>query len=259
MNDRPIPVPAMTPRREARIALVGGAGAIGARTAEVLEALGCVPVVLDTPRALETTGFIDELEHHVIDLEDETTVDRAFAALAADDDHLDGLVNLAGFTRGHDPVEDLSPATWDAIQNVNLRGAFLVARAALPMLHRGTAASAVLLSSVLGIETMPGYAAYGAAKAGLLSLTRVLARENAPTVRVNALAPGAVDTPFLSGGTGRPSEPRRLDPESYGHMVPLGRIARVDDIVGPILFLLSPASGYITGTTILVDGGLVPR
>ena len=84
-----------------------------------------------------------------------------------------------------------------------------------------------------------------------------LALENAPGIRVNAVAPGAVDTAFLRGGTGRSHQdaPARLNPQSYGQFVPLGRIAQPQDVVGPILFLLSPAAAYMTGQTLYVNGG----
>lgn len=245
----------LCPRPDARIAVVGGAGAIGSAVVTALHAEGCRVTVLDTEAALSGAPIPGGVQTRVIDATDERSIEQAFAGFGA----LDGLVNCAGFTVGHEPITDLSTAAWDAVHNVNLRGAFLVAKSAIPLLRAGDQAAVVLLSSVLGIDTLAGYAHYGAAKAGIISLTRAIAHENAPLLRANAVAPGAVETPFLTGGTGRPVEPRRLDPAVYGQAVPLGRIAQVGDIVGPVLFLLGAASRYITGQTLLVDGGMVPR
>ena len=112
------------------------------------------------------------------------------------------------------------------------------------------------MSSSLGLRAAEGYGPYATAKAGMLGLVRMLARENAPWLRVNAVAPSAVDTEFLTGGTGRPQRAAHLDVDEYARHVPLGRIARPADVMGPILFLLSPAAGCITGQTLIVNGGL---
>ena len=106
---------------------------------------------------------------------------------------------------------------------------------------------------------MPGYGPYGASKAGLIALTKSIAMEEAPLVRANAVAPGAVRTAFLEGGTGREGRAKgggtRLDVAAYVRGVPMGRIAEAEDVVGPILFLLSGASGYMTGQVLWVNGG----
>jgi 3-oxoacyl-[acyl-carrier protein] reductase len=101
------------------------------------------------------------------------------------------------------------------------------------------------------------YGAYGPAKAGLLLLMRQLALENAPHVRVNAVAPVPVDTAFLRGGTGRSDEQGEppLPTEVLAKLAPMGRMATPEDIVGPVLFLLSNASAYMTGQTLFVNGG----
>ena len=132
-------------------------------------------------------------------------------------------------------------------------------RAALPMLRAGRDPALVLVSSGLAQRVLPGYAGYAAAKAGLIALTKAIAVENAPGLRANAVAPGAVDTEFLAGGTGRApaadTPPLRFDVEAYARTVPMGRIATPEDVVGPILFLLGPASRYMTGQVLYVNGG----
>ena len=108
-------------------------------------------------------------------------------------------------------------------------------------------------------SAVPGHGPYSVAKAGIIQLTRLLAQENAPTVRVNAVAPGAVDTAFLRGGTGRGGDDgaieRHVDPVAYVKSVPLGRLGVAEDIVGPILFLLGSGARYVTGQTLHVNGG----
>lgn len=183
-------------------------------------------------------------------------VTQAFAQIAAVVPALDGLVHLAGFTKPRTYIADIDPADWREVVEGNLDSAFLCVREALPLLHKGDAPSVVLTSSGLAVKSTPGYGSYAAAKAGLLAFMRVLAAEMAPHARVNAIAPSAVDTPFLEGGTGRPARALGFDRDVYVQTVPLARMATADDIVGPILFLLGPSSAYITGHTLHVNGGL---
>lgn len=115
----------------------------------------------------------------------------------------------------------------------------------------------VMMVSGLAAFTRPGYGPYAACKAAMVSMTKTLALEAAPAIRVNAVGPGAVDTAFLRGGTGRSDEDEapRLDIEAYAAMIPLRRIAVAEDVVGPTLFLLGPDSAYMTGQVLWVNGG----
>ena len=139
----------------------------------------------------------------------------------------------------------------------NLRTTFLACTAAMPLLEAGEDASLVNIASGLAQFIRPHYGPYAAAKAGMIALTKTLAHEHAPKVRCNVVAPGAVDTAFLRGGTGRSDEQQQttIDVAAYGAMIPLNRIAVPDDIVGPILFLLGPGSRYMTGQSLWVNGG----
>ena len=152
----------------------------------------------------------------------------------------------------------LASSTRPAGQGVidaNLTGAFLVAKAALPRLKAGRGASLVNVSSGLAARLRPGFGAYGASKAGLIALTKSIAVENAPDIRANVVAPGAVATAFLRGGTGRAEAAVRLDVDAYARALPLGRIAEPADVVGPILFLCGPGAAYMTGQVLWVNGG----
>jgi 3-oxoacyl-[acyl-carrier protein] reductase len=182
-------------------------------------------------------------------------VTRAFDALKASWPTLGALVNLAGFTNDQIPTEQVPPNEFDEIIAGSLRSTYLVARQALPMLKAGGGGTIVHTASGLASNVRPGFGAYGAAKAGVIALTKALARENGPTIRANAIAPGAVDTEFLHGGTGRTQTEHKMDWNTYVKMIPLGRLAEPLDVVGPILFLAGPASRYMTGQVLWINGG----
>ncbi len=245
----------LTPVSGTRIAVVGGCGGIG--RAVVQAALDCDlhVTILDLPTSLRQSPAPDGVRTIPIDVTDATSVTAAFAGF----DGLDALVNLAGFAAAKAPVDGLDPAQWGAVVGANLTGAFLVARAVLPLLRAsgggGTPSSLVHVSSGLAARLMPGYGPYGAAKAGLIALTKSIAVENAPLVRANAVAPGAVDTEFLRGGMGRTAVGIRLDVPAYASTIPMGRIATAADVAGPILFLCGPGAAYMTGQVLWINGG----
>jgi 3-oxoacyl-[acyl-carrier protein] reductase len=211
--------------------------------------------VLDLPTSIEQHRPPAEAILFPLDGSSETEVSRAFGELRSRWDSLDGFVDLAGFMKGFHPIADMPIAIFDEVIAGNLRTQFLCARAALPLLRASAQGSMVNVASTLGVDVHGGYTHYAAAKAAIIALTKGLARENAPHVRVNALAPGITDTAFLSGGTGRDKQFDGFSTELYAKRVPLKRVAVADDMVGPILFMLGPASRYMTGETLIVDGG----
>jgi NAD(P)-dependent dehydrogenase (short-subunit alcohol dehydrogenase family) len=210
--------------------------------------------VLDLPASLARHPVPAGVQAIPVDARDAASVAVAFAAL---DDGLDGFVNLAGFLLGMGRLEAVQPEFWDEVVAGNLRAAFLTARAALPLLAKGENASMVQMVSGLAAHTRPGYGPYAACKAAMISMTKTLALEAAPAIRVNAVGPGAVDTAFLRGGTGRSDEDgaTNLDIATYSAMMPLKRIAQPSDVVGPVMFLLGPDSAYMTGQVLWVNGG----
>lgn len=261
-RDRPVSATllALAPPAGRRIAVLGACGGIGRALVTALVAAGCRVAALDLPASLETHPPPEGVARLPLDATDEGAVAVAFRALDGEFGGLDGLVNLAGFTLERRAIADTPPSAWAEVVSGNLIATVLACQAALPLLQRGTDAAIVNASSGLAVKPAPGYGPYAAAKAGVLALTRTLAQESAPRVRVNAVAPSAVDTAFLRGGTGRGGDADtavRLDLEAYIRAIPLGRIAWADDVVGPILFLLGPAAAYVTGQTLHVNGGLL--
>jgi len=236
-----------------RIAVLGGAGGIGRALVAALLDDGDAPLVLDLPASL--ARHPPQAPSIPVDIKDEASVDAAAAALAGGALPLDGFVNLAGFTRGLRSVCETPTDAFDETLSGNLRGAFLASRALVP--HLGEGASVVQVASGLAQHIRPGHGAYAMAKAGVLALTKTMAVELAPRVRVNCVAPGLVETAFLTGGTGRSDESAEpfLSVEAARAGVPLARHARPRDVVGPIRFLLGDDSAFMTGQVLWVNGG----
>jgi NAD(P)-dependent dehydrogenase (short-subunit alcohol dehydrogenase family) len=166
---------------------------------------------------------------------------------------IDILVNNAATNPTMSPLVDLDQAAWDKIMQVNLTGPFLLCQRAVPLMIAGGGGSIINIASVAGLSPWPGLGAYGISKSGLIAMTKLLARElGASRVRVNAIAPGLIDTRFSAALMQTPSIY-----EGAVARTALGRHGVPADIVGAALFLASDASAYVTGQTLVVDGGSV--
>jgi 3-oxoacyl-[acyl-carrier protein] reductase len=245
------------PAKGARVLVAGGCGGIGREVVAALVQGGARVAVLDLERSIREHPLPGGVAAHAVDAGDERSVAGAFAALAKEWDGLEGFVNLVGFSPQLEPVAAMPAATWTQTVAGNLNASFLLCRAALPLLKKGKDAALVNASSGLALRASNGYGPYAASKAGIISLTKTLAVENAPAVRANAIAPAAVDTQFLTGGTGRDQRASHIDLAAYVKMIPLGRVAVAADVVGPTLFLLGPASAYMTGQVLYINGGML--
>ena len=238
---------------EKHLILLGGAGGIGRAVARRAIRDGWRVSVLDLAASLARHDLGDEVATVEIDLTAPETITPAFEAVGP----ARGYVNLSGFMTGVTALEDTSLAEFDEVMQGNFRGAYLAAKAVLPFLRMSGGGSMVHVVSGLASFVRPGYGLYGASKAAMIHLTKTLALEAAPDVRVNAVGPAAIDTAFLHGGTGRSDEdqPSSLDIDAYVRMTPLSRMGLAADVVGPVMFLLGEDSGFMTGQTIWVNGG----
>ncbi len=176
---------------------------------------------------------------------------RALAATANDVlGGLDALVNSAAIVEGlgRRPFDEIDDDEWDRVLEVNVKGTWLCAKAAVPLMREAGGGSIVNMASEVAFSGSPGLAHYVTSKAAVIGLTRVLARELGPSqIRVNALAPGFIPTE----GSRTMTSPAHYDVAP----TPLGRLGQPADLIGAVAFLISDESSFITGQTLLVNGG----
>lgn len=244
-------------RLDGRVALLSGAGrGIGAAAAQALAEAGAdVAIVARTAEQLEKTAArIRELTGRRVlaltaDANDPDT--GLVARTVAEYGRLDAVVSVTGGAYPRPFLQTGDDALLDSFRSNVVNGLRLV-RDAVPHLLRSDAASVVMVSSAIGHVVGRGYVAYGTGKAALDHAVRLLAAELNPTIRVNAIAPGAVLTESLEKVAADPTIKARLERET-----PLHRLGTVDDIAAAVLYLASPAASYVTGQVLAVDGGLL--
>ena len=235
--------------RGRRALVTGASSGLGRHFALVLAAHGA-EVVVAARRADALSATVDAIGSRAsavtMDVRDAASVDAAVAAAGA----LDIVVNNAGIAQTR-PALETTDDDWNAVIDTNLTGAFRVARAAArAMAADGRGGAIVNIASILALRVAKQVPAYVAAKAALVRLTEALALElAAKSIRVNAIAPGYVETDlnrdFLASPAG----------EAMARRVPMRRFGRPDDLDGALLLLASDAGRYMTGATIVVDGG----
>lgn len=238
------------------VLVAGGAGGLGAPLAEALGARGARVMVADvdpeqaraTARSVTRQGGTAEAA--ALDVTDAASCEAAIDETVAAWGRIDGLVNATGVYRVEDAL-DFAEADWKLTVDINLTGAFLLARAAGRVMVPQQGGRIVTVASVSSAVANPRYAAYAASKAGVAHLTRVLALEWARHgVTVNAIGPAVIPTPL--------TRPILDDPsvrDAALSRIPAGRFGTPEDLVGATVFLLSPASAFVTGQVLYVDGG----
>lgn len=226
------------------VAITGGAGGIGVALVRKLEAAGQRTISLDLESNTEAS------ECYVLDVSDEVAVRKALSTAEA----LAGLVCIAG-TNARGRVEDLSWDEWHRVMAVNVRGAMLAMKHASGRLRSG--GSIVLMSSVSAKIGTDGYVAYHTSKGAVLGLMRAASGEFAPRgIRVNAVSPGWVNTAFTDRALAELPDGETVRAKA-GDAHILGRMARPEEIADAIVFLMSDAASFVTGTELIVDGGFL--
>ncbi|HVZ01061.1 MAG TPA: glucose 1-dehydrogenase [Dongiaceae bacterium] len=249
-----------------RVAVVtGGASGIGLSTVELLAGAGARVAVIDrhaeaAEQALAKAG--GKGLALAADVADEAAVERATDAVMKELGRIDILVNCAGIAIRR-PAVELSREDWDKVMDVNTTGSFLFSRAvarhmiAQGLDDRGNGGAIVQTASIMGFSGGGLYPniSYQTSKGAVVNMTRALAVEWAPhNIRVNAVAPTWVKTPFIAGLMEHPDLIKRIEA-----MTPLARLAEPEDVASAILYLASPAAGMVTGHTLFVDGGFLAQ
>jgi NAD(P)-dependent dehydrogenase (short-subunit alcohol dehydrogenase family) len=243
------------------IIVTGASSGIGAAAALLFAAEGA-NVVLGARRSAEMetlAGQINQSNGRAVflsgDVKDENYANALVDLAMKEFGGLDGAFNNAGIVGEMGPIADMGIGNWNDVISVNLTSAFLAANAQIPVMKKRGQGSIVFTSSFVGFSNggMPGMGAYAASKAGLIGLVQSLASDHAADgVRVNALLPGGTITP--SGGEG---DPAALD--FIANLHPMKRMANAKEVAQAALFLLSDRSTFMTGSPMIVDGGMSVR
>lgn len=238
-----------------RTAVVTGAGrGIGLAVATRLASEGAAVHALD----LDVSGLADlensspevgSLRSDRCDCTDGLDVERALARIVGP---IHVLVNCAGINPDPASVTQTDPDAWNAVLDGNLGSVYRISRAVIPRMTDGGAI--VHIASILGLSGVPSCSAYTASKAAIVGLTRSMARDHAPSIRVNCVCPGAIDTDMFEEYVGRVSDPV-AERSRIVEDIPLGRLGTPDDVAAAVAFLASDDARWITGTTLVVDGG----
>ncbi len=235
-----------------RALITGASGGIGAAIARALHAQGAEVILSGTRRpALEALAAELGGRARVIpaDLSEAAASDALIAAATEGGAALDILVNNAGLTRDALALR-LKDEDWEKVLAVDLTAPFRLSRAALKTMIRRRWGRIINIASIVGVTGNPGQANYAAAKAGLIGMTKSLAQEVAARgVTVNAIAPGFIETPM----TEALSEAQRA---ALAERIPIGRLGRPEDVAAACVYLASEEAGWVTGTTLHVNGGM---
>ena len=247
-----------------RAIVTGGGSGIGRATAILLARHGARVGICDiddeagegTVHAIEREG--GRAFYSRADVGDPAAVERFVKAVVRQFGGVDILVNNAGIGGSGERLPELPDAIWERVMRVNVNGHFYCCQHVLPYMLAQSKGAIVNTSSVLALSTLPGTLAYATSKTALIGFTKVLAHELGPRgIRVNCLLPGSTDTPMMWRGL--TAEERPAIQAQVEAAQPLKRVAHPEEIAQATLFLVSDLSSFITGATLVVDGGLLTR
>ncbi len=252
-------------RLRGRVAVVtGGGSGIGRAIARLFADEGAAVAIVDRDREAgrsvsdEMRGLGLNVEFYYADVARASDVEAMVETVATRQGGLHVLVNNAA-VQVMAPLVDTTEGVWDQIHNVNLKGVFLGCKYAIPQIIRSGGGSIVNMGSVLGFVGDPELAAYCAAKGGVIALTKAAALTyGTQGVRVNCICPGDVETPLLQAYMDKDPDPARLRAQISAKYA-LRRVATPVEIAQAALFLASDASAFMTGSTMVVDGGLTVK
>jgi NAD(P)-dependent dehydrogenase (short-subunit alcohol dehydrogenase family) len=231
--------------------VTGGASGIGLATAKAFAAKGATVAVLD----LRPDGLPDGIAGFIADVADRGSVDAAIASVVDRFGRIDIVVNNAGVS-AIGTVEEVPDADWARVLNINVTGMARVTAAALPQLRASQHAAVVNVCSIAALNGLPRRALYGASKGAVLALTFAMATDHVQEgIRVNAVSPGTVFTPFVENYLKQYDDPT-AERAALDARQATGRMVTPEEVAGAILYLASPASGSTTGTALDVDGGV---
>jgi len=249
--------------------VTGGASGIGQAVAELLAEEGASVVVtdIDELRGPQIVAGIKKAGHQAIFLPQDVTSEQRWVEIVSDIDkqfgRLDILVSNAGIGIAVPSIVDMSLADWRRQTAINLDGVFLSVKHCLPLMRRSGGGSVIMMSSLAGLRGSAMLAGYCATKGGVRLFAKAVAMECATAgdgIRVNSVHPGIIDTPIWgkipteAAGSGRNAP---IDPEERAKLAtPLGYAGQARDIAGGVLYLASDASRYVTGTELVIDGGM---
>jgi 3-oxoacyl-[acyl-carrier protein] reductase len=236
-----------------KIAVVtGGAQGIGKAISLKLKKTGCKVNIIDVDEnsAKQTAGELGG-DYYIVDVRDSCAVEQAIDRIIEKDSKIDILINNAGITRDA-LLMRMNEQDWDLVLDINLKGTFNFSRHIVrKSMIKNRSGNIVNIASIVGLIGNPGQANYSASKAGVIALTKTMAKELASRgIRVNAVAPGFIKTRMTE------KLPEKVKDEFLKN-IPMARLGTPEEVAEAVSFLVSEDSGYITGQVITIDGGMV--
>ncbi len=241
--------------------ITGAASGIGLATSKLLAQLGCKVILLDI-NAQNGKAAAEEIIHSggsavfiTCDVTSETNIKEVIQKVVSDFNKIDILFNNAGVIKRKNLLEH-SEEEWDLVMDVSLKSIFLLSKQVIPIMKESGGGTIINTGSGWGLKGGDNAVSYCASKAGVVNLTKAMAIDHgSDNIRVNSICPGDTDTPLLRGEAKQLNEEEGKFLEDSGKDRPLSRIGTPEDIAKGVLFLASDLSEWVTGTTLVVDGG----